>query len=278
MSLSHSPPVRSDIGRFWWVFFETAHRYVQRQSAYMIELIRWPAFPVLYFVALYLTYSASGRDAVSGYPVAGFLLVGVVGIVLWSSNLWSSGYAIEFERREGTLESLFLSPASRSAVVLGYGAGSLFIMVIPTTVMLILLTIIFGVEGSISSIPAVLLSIAGMILASISLGYLLAGFFVLTRRANVIANFLQAPVHLLSGAVLPVSELPEPLQVFARLFPLSHGMDAIRESALAGATVADIQMSLVGLIGTSMALLAIGAVLLRRVERNARNGAELDFE
>jgi ABC-2 type transport system permease protein len=264
--------------QFWRVLSATARRYVQRQSSYAIELIRWPVFPVLYFLSLYLTYSVSDRTMVNGYPVAGFLVVGVIGMVLWTSNLWASGYAIEFERHEGTLQSLFLSPASRSAVVLGYGAGSLLIMVVPTALVLLAITMLLQISFSVSSIAAVILSVGGMFLASVSLGFVLAGFFVLTRRANVIANFLQTPVYLLSGAVLPIDQLPSSLQWFSRLFPLSHGMDAVRGSLLAGASLADVQTSLIGILVSSSALFVAGALLLRRVERNARDGAELDFE
>jgi ABC-2 type transport system permease protein len=272
-------PIRlTTSGMFLRVLAAATRQYVQRQSAYAIEIIRWPVFPVLYFVGLYLTYTVSDRSEVSGYPVAGFLIVGVVGVVLWTSNLWASGYAIEFERREGTLPTLFLSPASRSAVVLGCGLGSLLIMVAPTTIVLATIVLALGITFEVESLAAVVLALAGMMLASVSLGYVLAGFFVLTRRANVIANFLQTPVYLLSGAVLPVAELPDTLQIFARLFPLSHGMDAVRESLLAGASFGDIQGSLLGILVSSVALIAIGGALLRRVERDARNGAELDFE
>jgi ABC-2 type transport system permease protein len=269
------PPI---IEGFTRVLFASAGTFVRRQSAYAIELIRWPMFPVLYFLTLYLTYQVSGREMVAGYPTAGFLLVGVIGMVLWTSNLWDSGYAIEYMRYEGTISALFLSPASRSAVVFGYGVGSLFILVVPAATVLGTIVIVLGVEFGVASVPAVALSVAGMLMASMSLGYVLAGFFVLTRRANVIANFLQAPIYLLSGAVLPVSQLPGSLQLFARVFPLSYGMDAVRDTLLAGATVQDIAGTLAGLSLSSIALLILGAILLRRVEHDARNGAELDFE
>jgi ABC-2 type transport system permease protein len=162
--------------------------------------------------------------------------------------------------------------------VLGYGAGSLLVMVAPTAIVLLAITLALQITFSVGSVLAVVLSIAGMFVASVSLGYVLAGFFVLTRRANVIANFLQTPVYLLSGAVLPVSELPESLQIFARLFPLSYGMDAVRDSMLAGASLSDVLSSLIGIVLSSTALIVIGAILLRRVERDARDGAELDFE
>jgi ABC-2 type transport system permease protein len=260
------------------VALASASAFIQRQSAYAIELIRWPLFPVLYFATLYLTYQVSGRDVVAGYPAGGFLVVGVVGMVLWTSNLWDSGYAIERLRVEGTITSLFLSPASRSAVVFGYGAGSLVILVVPATAMLGVIVLVLGIEFQVSSLLAVALSVVGILLASMSLGYVLAGFFVLTRRANVIANFLQAPIYLLSGAVLPATELPNSLQFFARIFPLSYGMDAVRETLLNGATVSDVSAPLLGVAASSLVLFVLGYILLRRVEYDARNGAELDFE
>lgn len=260
------------------VLTASAGTFVLRQSAYMIELVRWPLFPVLYFVTLYLTYQVSGREMVAGYPVAGYLVVGVIGMVLWTSNLWDSGYAIEYLRHEGTVNSLFLSPANRSAVVMGYGLGSFLVLVIPASLILGVIVVALGIQFQVASPLAVLLSALGLLLASTSLGYVLAGFFVLTRRANVLANFLQSPIYLLSGAVLPVSELPDALQLFARVFPLSYGMDAMREALLAGATVAELAPVLVGIAASSTVLLLVGNVLLRRVEQNARNGAELDFE
>lgn len=260
------------------VLTASASTFILRQAAYSIELLRWPLYPVLYFVTLYLTYQVSGREAVAGYPVGGFLVIGVLGMVLWTSNLWDSGYAIEYLRWEGTVNSLFLSPASRSAVVFGYGLGSLVVLVVPATIILVAIVLALGIQFQVASPLAVLLSGAGMLLASTSLGYVLSGFFVLTRRANVIANFLQSPIYLLSGAVLPVSELPDTLQLFARVFPLAYGMDAMREALLAGATVQELMPALAGIALSSIALLLLGSVLLRRVEQNARNGAELDFE
>jgi ABC-2 type transport system permease protein len=263
---------------FYRVLVATAERYIKRQAAYTIELIRWPVLPVVLFVVFYLTYSVTGRDVVSGYPVGGFLLVGVLGMVLWTTNLWASGYAIEFERREGTLECLFLSPANRSAVVLGYGAGSLLVLVVPTMIVLGAISAALRISLDIASPVAVVLAILALLVASAASGYVLAGFFVLTRRANVIANFLQAPIYLLSGAFVPVTDLPESLQFFARMFPMSYGMDAIREAMMNGANVSELLPSLVAIATTSIGLFVVGAVLIGKVERNARAGAELDFE
>jgi ABC-2 type transport system permease protein len=256
----------------------TAASYILQRAAYTIELVRWPAFPVLYFIALYITYGVAGRNTVEGYPTAGFLLVGVITMVLWSSNLWDSGYAIEVERREGTLPALLLSPASRSGVVLGYGLGSVIVLVIPTSLVLSGIVFALGIELQVASVAALVLALGGLVLGSLSVGYALAGLFVLTRRANLLANFFQTPIYLLSGMVVPVDDLPTALQVFSRVFPLSYGMDALRGTLLGGAQVGDIAPAITWLLLSAALLMLLGRWFLKKVEDAAKHGAELDFE
>src|SRR5579859_4369403 len=113
----------SPAAHMWVGMLATARAYLKRVSAYAIELIRWPLGPIFLFAAWRVTYAVSGRTHLDGATISGFLLVGVFGNITWNSSLWASGYALEHERYEGTSGALFLSPASRAAVVAGYGLG-----------------------------------------------------------------------------------------------------------------------------------------------------------
>jgi len=125
---------------------------------------------------------------------------------------------------------------------------------------------------------AVFISVLALSFATYALGFALAGVFVLSRRANLLANFLQSPIYLLSGMIVPISALPGPMRWLAAVFPLSAGMNALRQSLLAGAGLGDIAGDLVRLSALSAVLLIFGLVMLRSVERVAKNGAELDFD
>jgi ABC-2 type transport system permease protein len=260
------------------VLIVTAWAEVERVRAYAIEIIRWPVYPVLYYATLLLAYQASGREAVDGVSVEGFLFVGTIGMVLWSSTIWASGYAIEMERTEGTINSLFLTPANRSAVVFGRGIGSFAIFITPTLVVLTTLAVLTGATFDVQSPVAVVLSFLALVFGALALGHALAGAFVLTRRANMWANFLQSPIFLLSGMVVPVSELPDWLSWFAAIFPLSAGMSALRDSLLAGAGLGDITAPLLRFSLSSLALLVIGSLLLRRVENVAKRSGQFDLD
>lgn len=266
------------VSGFFDVLIATARAEIARRSAYMIEIVRWPLWPILYFSVLLLSYQAAGRTTVDGVPAAGFLLVGVFGMALWSASVWGSGYAIEIERSEGTILSLFLTPASRSAVVLGYGLGVVAVSVLPTLAVLALLTVVSGASFDVSDPLAALLAGLALIGASQAVGYLLAGLFVLTRRANMFANFIQSPIYLLSGMAIPLDQLPDWLRWFAYGFPVSYGMEALRATLLRGASLNEVGTELALCALVSGLMIAVGAWLLHRVEEVAKRGGQLDFD
>lgn len=260
------------------VCLATAASYIRQTVAYTIEVVRWPAFPLLFYLSLYFTYQAAGRETAGDVSPAAFLLVGILGMTLWSSAIWSGGYAVETERYAGTINSLFLSPASRGAVVIGYSLGALAIFVGPTMVVALGMALVLGVDFDVADPLAVVAAFGALVVAALALAYLLSGAFVLTRRANMFANFLQTPIYLLSGMAVPVDDLPRWLQWFAWGFPLSGGMDALRGALLTGQSIDDIAATLVRLLLVSLALVVAGQWLLGRVEHAARNAGTLDFE
>ncbi|HEX3721449.1 MAG TPA: ABC transporter permease [Nitrolancea sp.] len=256
----------------------TARSYFVRRSAYLVDIIRSPMYPAFYFLTLVLTYRVAGRTVVDGFETQGYLLVGTVGVVLWQSNLWASGYAIEQERYEGTINSLFLTPASRAAVVSGYALGSFFFTILPNIAVVAAIAFLMHLHSNVQNPLAVIASVVGLGAATYALGFALAGVFVLSRRANLLANFLQSPIYLLSGMIVPISALPYALRLLADVFPLSAGMTALRESLLAGAGMSDVAGDLTRLIALSAVLMVVGLYMLGRVEHVAKSGAELDFD
>jgi ABC-2 type transport system permease protein len=273
-----SPDVafRSDPAAAVSVVLATARAYLQRMSAYLIQFIRWPLGPVFTFATWRVTYGASGRGLVDGATLSGFLLVGIFGMITWTSSIWASGYALEWERGEGTSGSLFLTPASRSAVVVGYGLGS-FIWFLPSFGALLLLGRLTGAHLRVTDALALGLSVALLILASLSAGFFFSGIFILSRRGNLIANFLQAPIYLLTGMLVPLTLLPGWVRPFAGAVPATHALTALRASALSGATLGSVGWEiLVGLLVSGI-WTALGVTALRWVEHVAKRTGQLDL-
>ncbi len=260
------------------VCLSTARSYVVRHLAYIVDIIRWPMYPTFYFLTLVLAYRIAGRTIVDGFDARGYLLVGTIGVILWQSNLWAGGYAIEAERHEGTINALFLTPASRAAVVLGYALGSLSVWILPNMLILGGIGLALHADIQVNDPLAVVVSLLCLVVATFALGFAVAGIFVLSRRANLLANFLQSPIYLLSGMLVPVASLPPAMRWLAAVFPLSAGMDALRQSLLGGAGIGDVSGDLARLLFLSAVLFFFGLFMLRRVEHVAKRGAELDFD
>lgn len=276
--MSDGPAVayRGVAGHFWSVLVGSAVGYWKRSNAYLIDVVRWPLFPLLLYATLQVTYAASGRAEVAGANVPGFLLVGIVGLLVWGSTIWAGGYAIEWERSTGTIGALLLSPASRVAVVLGYGVGGI-VWLLPGFAMVGLLGVATGARLDVATPIAPLLAVATLTVGAVAVGFALASLFVLSRRANVLANFLQTPVYLLAGFAVPRQELPGWLRPLSDALPVSWAIDALRASTLRGAGVGEIGGEVGWALLTSAAFGLVGAGGLRRVERVAKKGGELEF-
>jgi ABC-2 type transport system permease protein len=266
---------RSPIAYPWAVVSATATAYVKRSNAYLIDILRTPLDPLSLYATWRIAYAVAGHGRVAP-AVSGFLLVGMVGLITWTSTIWSSGYAIEQERWEGTVTALFLAPASRSAVVVGYGLGSL-IWLLPSFAVVTLIGVATGARLHVADPLAAIVALGALLAASLATGYALAGLFVLSRRGNLLANFLQLPIYLLAGFVVPRTRLPGPLHALSAAIPAGHAVDALRASALSAATLPAILGPLGLTLVTSALYALVGFVALRRVERVAKRAGELDL-
>lgn len=266
----------SEIGLWWQVVRSTSLTSFKRMTAYLINVIRIPVFPAGMFLTSYVAWNAAGVETIEGVNVSGFLLAGMIGLICWSSSVWWSGSAIENERYEGTIAALFLTPASRVAVVIGHGLGGLLYMV-PSFAVIGLLGAFTGARLNIGSLGAVVISLVALIVSSLAMGFLLASFFILTRRANLMANIIQHPLYLVGGFMVPRDQLPSWLYWISEAMPIAHAVDAFRASVLASASLDDVSNSLLATLLTSSVFVLIGVLGIRKVEHVAKRAGQLDL-
>jgi ABC-2 type transport system permease protein len=247
-----------------------------RSAAYLIDIIRIPLFPAVLYLMVWITYDVAGRETVGDASVAGFLVIGSIGLITWSSSVWGSGYTIEAERWEGTIAAVFLSPASRIALVIGSGLGSL-VFLLPSIAIVAALGAATGARMSVDDRVAVAVSALALVVASLATGMLLAAVYVLSRRANLFANAIQHPLYLLAGFMVPRAELPGWLRVLSDAVPAAHAIDALRASALAGGSLGDVARPLVASFALSALCAALGVLGIRKVEHAAKRSGQLDL-
>ena len=152
----------------------------------------------------------------SGDPVD-FLLPGVLALAVMSTALVSTAIATGFERQMGVLKRLGATPLTRRQLLAAKTAAVLVIEALQLVVLVAEGYLLgFRFEG-----PAVPAAVAAAVLATIAfagLGLLMAGTLpALTTLAA--ANGVYILLLLLGGMVIPLAELPGPLQAVAKALP-----------------------------------------------------------
>jgi ABC-2 type transport system permease protein len=203
-------------------------RLTARRFENLFVMLVIPPALLAFFAATPLVSTSTDR------PVD-FLLPGVLALSVVSTAFVNLGIATGFDRGYGVLKRLGGSPLPRSALL----ASKLITVAALEAVQVLLLvgiaTALFGwsPEPGASLAVTVLALVAGTI-AFAGLGLLLAG----TLRAEAtlaLANGLFLLFLLLGGVVLPLSHLPGPLELVARLLPAASLSELIRAGLGAGA-------------------------------------------
>lgn len=257
--------------------FATARVFVLRFASNPIMLIRGPLSPVLILVGFHLVYQVAGQHRVGGVGAMGFLVVGMLGSLAWSSTVWGSGNAIQSEVYQGTVSAVLAAPGRISSVIIGYGLGSI-VFNLPALIVSVVVGFLFGADFRIDHPGAAIVSLAAVYACCLCIGLGFGGLFVLSRQSNALSNFLQGPVYLLAGFFVPRSVLPEWLQRASDLLPIAHAIDALRATTLSGASLSQVWPALAGSVWTSALFLLAGLWGLHRLDDVVRRRATLDLQ
>ena len=104
------------------------------------------------------------------------------------------------------------------------------------------------------------------------LGLLFASVFILYPTAHGLANLFEYPVWMLSGVLVPISELPGPVRTVSYLLAPTWGVEAV-----IGAATGEPGAAAAIAVCAVLSALYVGAtvILLRRFEWLARSSGTL---
>jgi ABC-2 type transport system permease protein len=222
--------------------------------------------PIIFASMAYFMFRAGARPGSLLYVSLGAAMMGI-----WSSTLFGSGGAIQWQRWQGTLEYAIASPPPFILVLvpltLATATVGLYSLVATLTWGWLFFDVPFTVEHPVQFVVALPAMVTGLGL----LGLVMASTFVLWRNANALSNLLEFPVWLITGLLTGISILPGWVHPLSWVLAPTWGVRALRESAMGGGAWLDIGMCLV----LGAAYLVIGHFCLKYFERLARERATL---
>ena len=96
-------------------------------------------------------------------------------------------------------------------------------------------------------------------MAFLALGYVIASFAKTEDSANGMTSMIQFPMMFLSGAFFQIDQMPQFLQVVARIIPLTYLADALRQVMVGGAAFAPLWVCAAVLLGWLVVCFGIAA-------------------
>lgn len=200
-----------------------------------LEAIGFPLF--IYYFIFKRQISVSFYERIHTTDYLTYIILGQSLNILSFSTLMNVGRCIISEIREGTLEVLLISPASRVGYFIGCYLEQLFLSIVEFLI-IILLGIMLGAKITFDNI--VILS-AIVIIAStsfLSLSITIASIMVFTRDSYLTQNTLFNLMSVICGVSYPIEYLPPWLQPVSALFPLTPTLKLFRNCILNNQTLA----------------------------------------
>jgi ABC-2 type transport system permease protein len=266
-------------------FGAAARKEVRQQRRYptlFLGQLFWPVVLPASWVLMGQAYSGNDPQALAAFAeragssnVAVFVFVGYAMYNWLSTLLWGAGTALRQEQLRGSLEAVFVTPASRLVPLFGPGVGTLLPMAVVFASNFLALRIFFGVSPPAGAVIQAAVIVVLGIPALYAIGALFAASVLRFGEVGPVVQLIRGMFVLACGITFPVAMLPLWAQLWAKLMPPTYIVDDIRRVLLRGDSLADVA----GDIALVLSLAALTAILamavFRYMETSARRSGML---
>ena len=273
--------LRGDL-RAFWAATRKEWRILRRYPGSFLSFIFWPIALPLAFVFQAQAFSGGRADTAAAFAertgtteVAGFLFVGWATYMWLSIILWGPGTSLRTEQIRGSLEAIFMTPASRLVVLFGPAVSQLIWAIWIFVVVGVALWLGFGVAiGPVEAVRALGVIVVG-VPALYAIGALFAAVVLRFGEVHALVQGVRGLFTAVCGMSFPIVVLPDWAQTLALSLPPTYLIADLRAVLLSGAEIGRIIGDLAVLAGMG-AILAIAAVFaFKRTEQHARRGGRL---
>lgn len=242
-----------------------------------ISLFIWP---LLNFIATYYSFKPfkienSNIAYLNEENMVIFILLGYMTMSLFRS-LVQSAWNFSFERISGTLELIYLSPASRQGVILGNALSSLFESIVCMMSFSIGVLIFKREVLNINYLALIIVFIITVIMA-ILWGMLLNSLFLFSRDSSFLFTILEENMEIFSGVKVPTTLFPLWAKGISLIFPLTYAIEAVRRVILNGSTIYAIKgFIFIGLF-IIVILYLLSVLIIQIVEKHSRKTGNFTY-
>src|ERR1700689_5977093 len=182
--------------------------------------------PFLFLFVLGTGLSRLASAGTHGVNLRTFVYPGVLCMAVMFTAIFSAA-SVVWDREFGFLREMMVAPVRRSSLVLGKCLGGASVASIQGVIVIALAGLV-GVPYA----PTLVLAVFGLQLvlafAITAFGVMVAARIKQIQSFMAITQMVMMPMYFLSGAIFPVSGLPQWLTILNRLDPMTYAVDPMR--------------------------------------------------
>jgi ABC-2 type transport system permease protein len=163
-----------------------------------------------------------------------FAAVGVAMTTVINAATASVSTRVREEQLTGTLEAIVSQPISPTSLAAGTSGLPFMGAAVRATVYLSIGVLLFNLDLPNADWPGAVAVLVASGLALSSLGIAAAAMVMVVKRGDIVVSLAVFALGLFSGALFPISVLPDWLQPIAKLMPTRFSFDGLRSALFSG--------------------------------------------
>lgn len=191
-----------------------------------------------------------------------FLVPGILAMMIMSNNLNGVAGQIASWRERGILRRMQSTTLSAATFIASQITARLVMNSLQVFIVVIIGSTFFDTQINGAWWLLFLFVVFGT-LTFMSLGFIIASLAKTPESAGPIAGFVSYPMLFLGGVFFPIKEMPEFMQQFVKLLPISHLTTAMRQVMNVGADLATLWPEVALLSGWMIVAFAISSFLFK---------------
>jgi len=230
---------------------------------------------MFFFLSRLVGQGMESRLANYGGDYFSFVLIGLAFTDYLTISL--SNFAAEIRNAQvlGTLEALLVTPTSVTTILFSSCFYNFSFTSLRIFLYLIAGVFIFHVKLNIISPVAFFIVFFLTILAFAGIGLISASFIIIFKQGSPVTMIMSTASGLIGGVLYPVSVLPQWLEPYSNLLPITHALEAMRKILLNGATFSDVLSQILSLLAFTIVLFPAGLYAFRHGLKLARKEGSL---
>lgn len=161
-----------------------------------------------------------------------WIMAGLIGVTSVTANMGAFGTMIE-DKSKNKIKDFYVSPIKKSKIVGGYIISSFIVGSMMSVVTLIISQIYLVYSGvdvlNFKELTEVFLIILITSLSNSAMILFIVSLFSSEKAFSTASTIVGTLIGFITGIYLPISMLPDSVQIIVKLFPTSYGISILRQ-------------------------------------------------